>query len=33
MRHFAWIGSLGAIGALVSIGGSYPWWSLGIART
>jgi hypothetical protein len=23
-------GSLGAIGALLSIGGSYPWWSLGI---
>lgn len=22
--------SLGAIGALLSIGGSYPWWSLGI---
>jgi hypothetical protein len=23
-------GSLGAIGALLSIGGKYPWWSLGI---
>jgi hypothetical protein len=23
-------GSLGAITALLSIGGSYPWWSLGI---
>ena len=23
-------GTLGAIGALLSIGGSYPWWSLGI---
>jgi hypothetical protein len=23
-------GSLGAIRALLSIGGSYPWWSLGI---
>lgn len=23
-------GSLGAIGALLSIGGSYPWWSFGI---
>ena len=23
-------GSLGAIGALLSIGGSYPWWSLGV---
>ena len=23
-------GSLGAIGALLSIGGTYPWWSLGI---
>ena len=23
-------GSLGAIGALLSIGGRYPWWSLGI---
>jgi hypothetical protein len=23
-------GSLGAIGALLSIGGSYPWWSLGM---
>jgi hypothetical protein len=23
-------GSLGAIGALLSIGGGYPWWSLGI---
>jgi hypothetical protein len=23
-------GSFGAIGALLSIGGSYPWWSLGI---
>jgi hypothetical protein len=22
--------SLGAIGALLSIGGNYPWWSLGI---
>lgn len=22
--------SLGAIGALLSIGGSYPWWSLGV---
>src|SRR3954452_18276803 len=22
-------GSLGAIGALLSIGGAYPWWSLG----
>jgi hypothetical protein len=23
-------GSLGAIGALLSVGGDYPWWSLGI---
>ena len=23
-------GCLGAIGALLSIGGSYPWWSLGV---
>jgi hypothetical protein len=23
-------GSLGAIAALLSVGGSYPWWSLGI---
>ena len=23
-------GSIGAIGALLSIGGAYPWWSLGI---
>jgi len=23
-------GSLGAIGALLSIGGAFPWWSLGI---
>jgi hypothetical protein len=23
-------GSLGAIGALLSTGGAYPWWSLGI---
>jgi len=23
-------GSLGAVGALLSIGGAYPWWSLGI---
>jgi hypothetical protein len=23
-------GSIGAIGALLSIGGSYPWWSLGV---
>ena len=23
-------GSLGAIGALLSVGGAYPWWSLGI---
>jgi hypothetical protein len=23
-------GTLGAIGALLSVGGSYPWWSLGI---
>jgi hypothetical protein len=23
-------GSLGAIGALLSIGGTYPWWSLGV---
>lgn len=23
-------GSFGAIGALLSIGGAYPWWSLGI---
>jgi hypothetical protein len=23
-------GALGAIGALLSIGGAYPWWSLGI---
>jgi hypothetical protein len=23
-------GSLGAIGALLSIGGNFPWWSLGI---
>ena len=22
--------SLGAIGALLSVGGAYPWWSLGI---
>jgi hypothetical protein len=22
--------SLGAIGAMLSVGGSYPWWSLGI---
>jgi hypothetical protein len=30
-RVFAIIaGSLGAIGALLSIGGSYPWWSLGV---
>jgi hypothetical protein len=24
------VGSLGAIEALLSIGGSYPWWSLGV---
>ena len=23
-------GSLGAIGALLSIGGAYPWWNIGI---
>ena len=23
-------GSIGALGALLSIGGSYPWWSLGV---
>ncbi len=23
-------GSVGAIGALLSIGGNYPWWSLGV---
>lgn len=23
-------GSLGAIGALLSIGGAYPWWSFGV---
>ena len=23
-------GSLGAIGALLSVGGNYPWWSLAI---
>jgi len=23
-------GTLGAIGALLSIGGQYPWWSLGV---
>lgn len=23
-------GGLGAIGALLSIGGAYPWWSLGV---
>jgi hypothetical protein len=23
-------GSIGAIGALLSIGGAYPWWSLGV---
>jgi hypothetical protein len=23
-------GSLGAIGALLSIGGAYPWWNLGV---
>jgi hypothetical protein len=23
-------GSLGAIGALLSVGGSHPWWSLGV---
>jgi hypothetical protein len=23
-------GSLGAISALISVGGAYPWWSLGI---
>ena len=23
-------GSIGAIGALLSVGGAYPWWSLGI---
>jgi len=23
-------GSLGAIGALLSVGAAYPWWSLGI---
>ena len=30
-RVIAIIGaSLGAIGALLSVGGAYPWWSLGI---
>jgi hypothetical protein len=30
-RVVALVGAtLGAIGALLSIGGSYPWWSLGI---
>jgi hypothetical protein len=30
-RIIAIVGAgLGAIGALLSIGGSYPWWSLGI---
>ncbi len=30
-RLIAIVGAgLGAIGALLSIGGSYPWWSLGI---
>jgi hypothetical protein len=30
-RVIAIVGAgLGAIGALLSIGGSYPWWSLGI---
>jgi hypothetical protein len=30
-RFIAILGaSLGAIGALLSIGGSYPWWSLGV---
>jgi hypothetical protein len=23
-------GSLGALAALISIGGAYPWWSLGV---
>jgi hypothetical protein len=23
-------GTLGAVGALLSIGGNYPWWSLGV---
>ena len=23
-------GTVGAIGALLSVGGSYPWWSLGV---
>lgn len=23
-------GTLGAIGALISVGGAYPWWSLGV---
>jgi hypothetical protein len=23
-------GSIGAVGALLSVGGAYPWWSLGI---
>jgi Ca2+/Na+ antiporter len=23
-------GTVGAVGALLSIGGAYPWWSLGI---
>jgi hypothetical protein len=23
-------GSLGAIGAMLSVGGAYPWWSLGV---
>jgi hypothetical protein len=23
-------GSLGALGALLSVGGAYPWWSLGV---
>jgi hypothetical protein len=32
---FGWVigifgASLGAINALISIGGSYPWWSLGV---
>jgi hypothetical protein len=24
-------GSLGAIGALLSVGGNHPWWSLGVS--
>jgi hypothetical protein len=30
-RIFAIVaGSLGAVGALLSVGGAYPWWSLGV---